>query len=470
MKICVPEVLCERLRRAAAGVVLLAAITGCAPPPPPEILPNILLVVVDTLRADRLGVYGNKRGLSPFLDELTSRGTLFRNAYAPTSWTCPSIASLFTSRYASQHGVNSFEAVLAPDEVTVAEILAAGGYVGAGFSANLRMLEANGYAQGFGAWHAYMGGQAGGHKPRGDVLRRASLAWLRPLSGPEARQPKLLYLQYMEPHTPYEPGEPYRSRFLRGSDAVDEKRAYTRLLGQKKMTPAEVERLESLYDGEVAAVDAELRTLFGELGRLGFLSDAVIVITADHGEEFGEHGVMLHGFTLFNGVMRIPLIIVAPGFPAGRVVEENVSLVDVAPTLLELTGMPPAPTFEGRSLVPLMRSPYSPQALWARLFRRRAPDVIGEIEPFKGPRETRVHAQAIVGGPEKLLVDPQGQGVLYDLQKDPREIEPLQASEPLAKRLAERRAELQSRARPSALQKPIDDATREKLRALGYQH
>lgn len=464
MNRCIPEV-----RRAAAVVALVAAVTGCAAAPAPESLPNILLVVVDTLRADRLGVYGNPRGLSPFLDELAGRGTLFRNAYAPTSWTCPSIASLFTSRYASQHGVNSFEAVLAPEEVTVAEILAGGGYVGAGFSANLRMLEANGYAQGFGAWHAYMGGAAGGHKPRGDVLRRDSVAWLQPLSGPEARQPKLLYLQYMEPHTPYEPGEPYRSRFLRGSDAVDEERARSRLVQQQKMTPAEIERLESLYDGEVAAVDAELRTLFGELGQLGFLNNAVIVITADHGEEFGEHGKMLHGYTLFNGVMRIPLIIVAPGLPAGRVVEENVSLVDVAPTLLELTGMPPAPTFEGRSLVPLMRSPYSPLALWARLFGGH-PDVIGEIEPFTGKVDFRVHAQAIVGGPQKLLVSPKGAGVLYDVRKDPHESEPLKPSAELAQRLAARRAALALRARPSSSGTPLDDATREKLRALGYQH
>ena len=115
----------------------------------------------------------------------------------------------------------------------------------------------------------------------------------------------------------------------------------------------------------MAAVDAEIRTLFDELEQLGFLDNALIVITADHGEEFGEHGRMGHGFTLFNGVMRIPLIIVAPGFPAGRVVEENVSLVDVAPTLLELLGLPAPPTFEGRSLVPLMRNPYSPPALWA---------------------------------------------------------------------------------------------------------
>jgi arylsulfatase A-like enzyme len=313
-----------------------------------------------------------------------------------------------------------------------------------------------------------MSGAAGGHKPRGDVLRRDSLEWLRRASVPGARQPTLLYLQYMEPHTPYEPVEPYRSAFLRGSSAVDEERARTRLVQKKKMTPAEVERLESLYDGEVAAVDAELRTLFGELGQLGFLNNAVVVITADHGEEFGEHGVMLHGYTLFNGVMRIPLIIVAPGLPAGRVVEENVSLVDVAPTLLELTGMPPAPTFEGRSLVPLMRSPYSPQALWARLFGAR-PDVIGEIEPLGKP-EFRVHVQAIVGGPDKLLVTPKGESVLYDLEKDPRESEPLKTSENLAQRLAARRAVLASRARPSSEGKPIDDATREKLRALGYQH
>jgi arylsulfatase A-like enzyme len=332
------------------------------------------------------------------------------------------------------------------------------------------MLEQHGYAQGFGTWQAFISAP-GQLKPRGDVLRKHSLRWVEQTMRTDPDKPKLLYLQYMEPHTPYEPPQPYRAQFVRGSDAIDEAKAKTKLIEQRRLTPAEIERLESLYDGEVAAVDHELRLLFDELGKAGLLENAIIVITADHGEEFGEHGTMLHGFTLFNGVMRIPLIIVAPGYPAGGVVDDNVSLVDVAPTLLELTGTTPSPSFEGRSLAPLMLPPYAPARISAGL--RAAiggSNVIGEIEPFTGKTDFRRHTQAIVGGDEKLLVNPAGQMVMYNLVKDPLETEQLPPDDALSERLQAYRTDLKERARADgASTRPMDDATREKLRALGYQ-
>jgi arylsulfatase A-like enzyme len=453
--------------------LLLLAASACAPAPPPT-LPNILLIVVDTLRGDRLGVNGNPRGLTPFLDQLGARGTVFTNAYAPTSWTCPSVASLFTSRYASQHHVDRFEASIADSEVTLAEILAGRGYVGGGFSANLRMLEANGYGQGFASWHAYARDEGGGVKPRGALLRRQSLTWLQPVLQ-NGKQPVLLYLQYMEPHSPYEPGEPYRSRFVHETAPVSDDVARAKLTESKPLLPAEIERLAQLYDGEVAAVDAEIRTLFDALEPSGFLRHAVVVISADHGEEFGEHGVMTHGTTLFNGVMHIPLIVVAPGYPAGRVVDDAVSLVDVAPTLLELTGTEPAPTFEGRSLVPLLRSALAPPALWARMVDIvQGHDVIAEIEPHGEAGDMRKHSQAIVRGSRKLLVDPRGDTALFDLYSDPGETTPLGgASADLASRmlsaLAQRHGELKTRAAASGNIRPIDAATKEQLRGLGYR-
>jgi arylsulfatase A-like enzyme len=425
-------------------------------------------------------VYGNPRGLTPFLDELARKGTVFANAYAPSSWTCPSVASLFTSRYGSQHRVDSFEAVLADSEVTLAEILARQGYATAGFSANLRMMKTLGYAQGFDDWEVYMGRQTGGVKPRGSYLRRDSLAWLRGLQRSPRRRPAFVYFQYMEPHTPYQPVEPYHSRFVSRRDGVDESVAQTKLtqvgLGRKGLSDAEVEVLSSLYDGEVASVDAEIRALFAELEQIGFLQHAVIVITADHGEEFGEHGEMLHGFTLYNGAIHIPLVIVAPGVDGGRVVNRNVSLVDVAPTLLELVGAAPAPTFEGHSLVPLMRNPMAPAALWSRLTGGSdPPDVISEIEPLGGnPVDLRLHARAIIRGAQKLVVTPQDKTTLYDLSTDPGEMQPLpgdtQAAAMLLERLTARRSALQQHIAGSPERQPLDDATREKLRALGYQH
>ena len=460
----------------AVAAVLLAACSAGSPADPAPA--NLLLIVVDTLRADRLGSYGNPRGLTPFLDTLAARGTVFTNAYAPSSWTCPSVASLFTSRYASQHGINNFDAVLGDGEVTLAERLAERGYVSAGFSANLRMLERLGYAQGFDVWEVYVTAKGGGAKPRGDLLRRNGVEKMRRLEAGSGRRPVFLYFQYMEPHAPYEPVAPYRDQFMRRRDGVDEKVALAKLtslgVGMKGLSDAEIDVLSSLYDGEVASVDAEIRTLFSKLEQSGFLANAVIVITADHGEEFGVHGEMLHGVTLYNTAIRVPLIIVAPGVAAGRVVDRNVSLVDVAPTLLELVGAPPAPTFEGHSLVSLLRDSVGLAALWARITASfETPDVISELEPIGGV-DFRRHARSIIHGAQKLLVTPDDQTVLYDLEGDPGEMTPLQgetqSAGALLARLSERRLDLQQRAAAGAERQPLDEATKEKLRALGYQH
>ena len=161
--------------------------------------PNILLVLIDTLRADRLGVYGNERGLTPFLDEIAKSGTVFSHAYAPSSWTCPSIASLFTSRYPSQHGATTPDARLVASEVTLAESLSASGYATAGFVANLRLDERLGFGQGFDHWRVFK------QLPlvRGKVVQTYSMEWLNPQQTASPDQPIFLYLHLTEPHSPY---------------------------------------------------------------------------------------------------------------------------------------------------------------------------------------------------------------------------------------------------------------------------
>ena len=230
--------------------------------------PNVVLIVVDTLRADRLDTYGNPRGLTPFLDVLARRGTVFANAYAPSSWTCPSVASLFTSRYPSQHGVVNFEAKLAESEVTLADRLGDAGYVNAGFSANFRLAANHGYAQGFGNWQAFLG--RGHPKAEGLRLRETSLAWLeknvqpgsRSPVQPGSRSPVFLYFQYMEPHAPYVPPEPFRTQFglpsAPDADPATANAKITSVSNGRGLTAPEVALVESLYDAEVAAVDAEI--------------------------------------------------------------------------------------------------------------------------------------------------------------------------------------------------------------------
>jgi arylsulfatase A-like enzyme len=460
-----------------AAAVLVTVAAGCARTSPP---PHLVLIVLDTLRADRLGTYGNTRGLTPFLDQLAARGTRFANAYAPSSWTCPSIASLFTSRYPSQHGVTNFEAALNESEVMLAQRLSERGYDSAGFTANFRVTQAFGYTRGFAYWEDYFGDEKTTPKQRGSRLRADSLRWIEARPAPD--EPLFLYLQYMEPHMPYTPPEPFLSRFATPASEAVRAAANDKLVNMRvrELSDDEVALLASLYDAETASLDEELRLLFAELERLGVLTNAVVIIAADHGEEFREHGFMSHGMTLFEPGIRIPFLLLAPGYEGGRVIDESVSLLDVAPTVLDLIGAPAEPHFVGRSLVPLL-TPGNP------LLRARAlvaswltspppPDLLTELHPTLGLTDLRVHRAAYLRLPGKLIVPSVGEPEFYDLATDPDERRPktIRQGEPAAElytALQEVRAGMSTQPggiAPAAPPVALDDAAREKLRALGY--
>lgn len=453
---------------ALVGIVSALTLLACSRAP----RPHVVLIVVDTLRADRLGAYGNGRGLTPFLDRLARRGVLFRNAYATSSWTCPSVASLFTSRYPSQHHVTTYRSKLPDAERTLAEDLAAGGYVTLGLTANLRLTEALGWAQGFGTWRVYPEVT----KLPANRLRREGLHALARAQEAGASAPVFLYLQYMEPHPPYDPPSPYRERFAHGLAAgIDPAEANRKVVGLRwdELSASEVELLASLYDGEVAYLDHELERLFAALARRNVLRNAVVVVTADHGEEFDEHQLMGHGFGLYNHELRVPLIIVGRGVPAGRVVDDAVSLVDVAPTILALVGAPSDARFEGRSLVPLFAG------------AGPATDVIAELVLATPAFDARHQSAAIVRGTQKLMVlapswaAALGPVALYDLGSDPGEMHPVlplsQGDSPMRARgqalwdaLRREEDRLAQHNVTPAEEQPLDAEQRERLRALGY--
>ncbi|MBX3025601.1 sulfatase-like hydrolase/transferase [bacterium] len=439
--------------------LLALALAACQRPAPP---PTVVVVLLDTLRADRLGCYGNDQHLTPYLDQLAERGVRFERAWGTSSWTMPSVASLFTSRYPSQHGVQTMESRLADGETTLAEVLAARGWAAAGFSANLLVGAPHGFGQGFDPW-LVPAVETPTDKVRGPRLRADGARWLD--QQPAGGRPLLLYYQFMEPHAPYDPPEPYRGRHVR-AHAPGDVEAAAQVMAEHKIwnRPAEqIALLASLYDGEVAAADEEVRLLFADLERRGLLANAVVVITADHGEEFGERGALSHGFTLFEEQVRVPLIVLAPGL-APAVVRQPVSLVDVAPTLLELVGVPAPPAFEGRSLVPLMRGAAAPPV-----------ELVAELEAM-GPRKAmRKHQQALLRGDHKLLRSPNPfiAPQVFDLATDPGERQPdppalADEREAMLGDLDRLVARLAERASPASAPVELDAATREKLRALGY--
>ena len=458
-----------QIRRRAAGAVAALGLIAASCHRAADRPPNVVMVVIDTLRADRLGIYGNRRGLTPFLDQFSQRGVVFGNTYANSSWTVPSIASLFTSRYPSQHHAITYGSPLGNAEVALAETLRDAHYTNAGFSANYQLPEDLGYGQGFAHWMA--------HYEFGDKLRGLGLEWLDANWQRTSAQPVFLYFQYIEPHWPYDAPEPFRSRFGRTDDgARPEPVAELRRLGAlaadgHAWTTEDFVPNGRLYDATVAAADDQMRLLIAALEQRGFLDNAIVIITADHGEELGEHGGNLHGRTLYDESVRVPLIVVGKGIAAGRRVEENVSLIDIAPTVLDLLGLPAEPRYEGRSLAPLLRATADVPAASTRA-RPSTPDVILELLKMKTSFDERVHVRGILRGSIKYLEGPAGGEEAYDLASDPAERRPeppTQHASQLRSALKIEAARLRTNAAETVPEAKLDPETKEKLRVLGYR-
>jgi len=470
-------------RLAPVAAALCVALFACGREPRHQ--PDVLLIVIDTLRADRLGACGNRDGLTPFLDELAARATVYQRAYAPAPWTNPSVASLWTSRHPSQHGVVSFASVLEDGAVTLAERLREAGYATAGFSANPLIDLPSGLGQGFDVYDAAPPQDADVPEfrrvpPRADALAAQALAWLDARRATPER-PAFLYLQLMETHTPYAPpADLLASRFAPGALPDLESVASQMLLANTyRPAPGAVSLFQTLYDLEVRSADRELRALFAALEQRGFLRDAVVVVTADHGDEFGEHGIFGHGTTLFEPAIRVPLLVVAPGQTRHRDVLQPVSLIDVAPTVLAWARTPVPAQFAGRVLPDA--GPWDARSWLVSLLPRSARRALAPQAPVVSelvgtatgaPRQGVFHERAILDGAEKLIASVGGAREWYDLDADPEERAPDGLPESTRGALA-RSFDVFLASVPSdvagARRAPVIDAeTRKRMRALGY--
>ena len=466
------------------AVISICFVAACASAPPP----NILFIVIDTLRADRLDWYDTNRQLTPFLASVAAHGNVFWNAYAASSWTSPSMASLWTSRYQSQHRVTVFSSVLADTERSLPAILREHGYITGGFSANSLLSAQLGFGQGFDEYQVYPKDSATKphdmfYKEPAEHLNADSLAWLDTLPTGQGARPVFLYLQYMEPHFPYfAPQDSVERVFKRRPNHVQDQGMLAQMFFVDRTFPQHPQGLAldvvgALYDAEVLAIDERLRELFSQLEGRHFLEHALVLITADHGEELMDHGDMTHGKTLYDEVIHAPLLFVLPGQSGRADIREVVSLLDVAPTVLDLAGIASPTSFEGRSLRPAMRRARQWTGVVSfveALFHKTADGVPAAYSELLRRADSKVppaHTRSVVVGSHKLVVDARGVATFYDLDTDRGEQRAAvltesdrHALEEAMATIAERAARHASPARTAA----IDEQTRERMRALGY--
>jgi choline-sulfatase len=417
-----------RWRGAAAVAAALLGLAGCArdaeaPAAPAGGPERFVLVTIDTLRADHVGSYGAGGTVTPILDGLAARGVRFETAIAPTPLTLPSHTTLLTAIDPPEHRVRGNGGFQLPARVpTLAERMKEGGYATAAFVSAFVLDRRFGLARGFDRYDDHVGVQAleaGVASRTADRTVDAALAWLA-----EAPERFFLWLHLYDPHAPYEAPEAYQARKL----------------GQP-------------YDAEIAFADAQLGRLLAAI-ETRLPSGTVVLVTSDHGESLGEHGEPTHAFTVYDATQRVPLLLAGPGLPAGSVVPALVRLADVAPTLLELAGLPPLAATTGTSLLPLVRGEpeAAPRVAWVETL---ATQLDFGWSPLLGVR-TQSHKYVRAPRPE-----------LYEIASDPGETRNVAAEEPALVRELDALVEARAKSEPTPAPR-VEPEVAEQLRALGY--
>jgi arylsulfatase A-like enzyme len=406
--------------------------------------PDVVLVVIDTLRADALGAYGGPSGSSPRFDALAREGIVFERVIAPSSWTKTSMASILTGRDPARHDVRRAGDALPDELVTAAEVFSRGGYRTLGVNSNPWLTRPFRFDAGFSAYGSVVNAS-------GERVTAAAVELLEAAG----RDPVFLFVHYMDPHAPYAPS---KQRFdalpveVPGLGHLSDARLER--LWREEQVGGEVvrRRVRDLYQAEVVEADAALGALVDALDARGRLRNAVVAVTSDHGEAFGEHGFVTHGQTLYPEVIRVPLVIVATGrLPAGMRVGAQVRSIDLVPTLFSLAGLDSPAGIEGVPLVPLEEIGGDRVARAAVGLNDQRPD--RDFAAVVTRRFLYIHERR------------DGAVELYDLDGDPGAQRNLGAGHPEAGALAA--LEDHARAAPP----PAIDLDRElvgKLRALGY--
>jgi len=446
----------HRHRLPLALLATLAAFS-CAAPPPTAPRPDVLLVLVDCLRADHVGAYGYPLRTTPNLDRLAGEGILFEQAYSNATWTKPSMATLFTGLHPSEHGLLQL-GLPASDEIEtdalaegtpmLAERFAAAGYHTLAVVRQVHLQPQFGFARGFADYRWLEKGTAGNQNK----------SFAQGLAAAPPGKPLFAWIHYIDAHWPYRvqrgaEEEPFGPVRMEPEPPFEQGREVIASWVRAHLDERNRRALMARYDGEVAAVDWAIGDLLQQLAARGRLDNTLVVVTADHGEGFFEHGHLMHGFAPYDEVARVPLIVRPPrslALPPGRRTTP-VGHAGLAATLLDLLALPPLPA--GR------------EASYAEVWR-------GRETPGRPVLIQTEFTAALRDGRWKLLLGTDGRRELYDLAADPGELRNLAGTECTGEC-----SELESllRRRMGALQEPpplgrarYSSSDVEILRALGY--
>lgn len=391
---------------------------------------NVLLITLDTTRADRLGCYGYTKALTPNLDRLAGQGIQFLNAYTHVPLTLPAHCSILTGTLPLYHQVhnNGFYA-LDGQIPTLAEVFQRAGYKTGAFVASFTVDSRFGLDRGFQAYDDNFGSEEilknfRSERRAGEVVE-AFIPWLNATLGREI----FAWIHFYDPHLPYDPPSPFKESFA-----------------------------ERKYDGEIAYMDSAIGVVVESLRKAGILDKTLIVVAGDHGEALGEHKEIEHGLFLYEASMRVPLLFVCKNkLPAGKAVPAKVGLADIMPTILELAGLPVPKTVQGTSLLPWISG-------------RKNDDRTTYMETYY-PRENFGWSEfkGVVDGTWKFIQAPRPE--LYDLKKDPNEEDNLYEKAPAVSRemVTKLQEIIKLRSRPApASPRRTSAEDEEKLRSLGY--
>ncbi len=456
---------------------LLLAVAGCAPQPRSS-EPNVVLVVMDTVRVDHLGAYGYERDTTPFLDELVTAGTRFDRAWSTSSWTLPAHASMFTGLLPRDHGATQQHLKLRGKPALLAEQLRGAGYQCAGFTNNPWVSSRTGLEAGFEHFEELWRASERPFSPLGDPSSTAVRRWLEGERDPE--RPFFLFVNLMEAHGPYEPG--WRSALELSGGLLDTLTTHHRYrsvgelglvrswyLGDAPLDPRVLEAARELYDAELRDVDAAVARIVRAVDEVSDPATTTVVVVTDHGESFGEHGHVGHAFNVYEPLLRVAAVARGPGFEAGAVESRPVQLTDVYSTLLGVAGVELGPGGEGRDWRALSDEPRTLTASYA--FPEQVLDTFPPVERDSERLDPHRRSFGVaLDGRFKLIRDSNGREELYDLLNDPAELEPIEGSaegraEPLRRAIG--RVNRGKRA-PEARLEGLDGETEAALRELGY--